>query len=852
MRTKKSLRLSVPALVVLAFSIQACSLKDHTSHLIQIQIPGGNSSRLSRQASPTLLSTSGGSSIQNSVPVPLALSDFSCYAINVVGAGIATDPRLACPQINGSTNNGLGVIAGFVPAGAGTVTLSVPNGAARQVQLIGVKSVVGCPDLNTLLNNQGSNSFNGISSPYLLGTATTDIFADASVDITAAFNPLSPILMFQGCGGDGPSYPPTLGFTGYVSTSLFSSAPVPSEGLLNEPTPAATPSTNGSELSGSTALSAAQLTSIPISDNGTTPALTAGFSYSTSGGTFLQRAVTQLQWDTTSFDLIKYPYARVRMLMRGGQDDTCLDNMFYGATAAVYDVVDGEWIALNQQNYGSPTGGVQSRWFWVGTPIPVPVSKLLQTKADGKKYVVVNVDANYYSKNTTCKSTVYVAEAALQLLPTISGGHGSSGSIWIGSTSLMGTGPGGNNFVMYNSETGHFFANGGTPPYTFTATSGTVDSTGKYTAPAAGSTDALTVTDSTGAAQTATITLMASNVVAGLSLNNTGLPSGLPSNPITAGTCIGLQLSTVGFGETAPNVTGATNFSLNAQPGTSPTLYSSGCSTTVSATIAASTASYSFYIKPTVAGSVNLFASASGLPAMTGGLTLNVAAAAYNQIDLVGSGRINAGYCAPYSLQISDAYDNPTTVGTSQTVSSLPSGFYTDSNCSTAVGASVTIPASQQKVAVYFSGASSPSFAGTTTSGTVTTLQGVALTGPTVVSAGTPVKLKLSVNASTPTPDANGCIELDLASVDSWGNAQSVGGALVTVNLNGQTPNGNNTYTSAANCQSNTGPSTSAVIPASSSSTSFWIKTYPQTTFFQANAVAAPIVLSASPNLQVN
>jgi hypothetical protein len=121
-----------------------------------------------------------------------------CYALNVKGPGIMPDPRLPCAD----PSKGMGAFAGFVSASESEMQLMVPAGPDRVVQLIGIESTVGCPDLNTILDLGVQNGINGMGEPYEIGTVTTDIFDDTAVTIVANFESSTKAF---GCGGGGSS-----------------------------------------------------------------------------------------------------------------------------------------------------------------------------------------------------------------------------------------------------------------------------------------------------------------------------------------------------------------------------------------------------------------------------------------------------------------------------------------------------------------------------------------------------------------------------------------------------------------------------------------------------------------------
>ena len=817
------------ALSLLAAS---CSMKDPSSHTIQIALPQSsapaNSSRMARPGDfSDLLPGIRPSSIKSSTvvqdPVPISLSDFTCYAVNIVASDIPANQNLAC-----GTTDPLqmvsSVLVGFVPVSAGTITVSVPNGAARTVELVGVKTVgaVGCPDLNSLINSH--SNFSGISQPYLLAQATTDIFSDTTVDMTAAFDPNKPQIMFQGCGGEGPSYAPTSGYTGTVGAGTAAGIPVPAVvGDLNPST-----SAGASDLTGATQMTTTQLSTISISDNGTAPSLTAGFNTtSSSTGT---RAVIQFQWDATNFDLVNFPNARVQLQMRGGQADACIFGQNFGVADAVYDQADGEWIALNQgTNYnGTP------QWNWGGGVIPVPVSKLLVNKG-GTNYVVVNVESNYPASTTpACPSAVYLAQASLQLLPSINGGNYNS-ELWLGSTAL--TGQNGNSYVAQYGQPAYFFVGGGSQPYTFSVVTGgaggTIDQTGKYTAPATGTSDTVKVTDAAGTSLTSTVSLAASGIAIGVSVAPLALP------PYTAGTtCTGFIVNTVGFGGTSP--IGSATLTLGG--GINGPFYSNGtCGTTITPTLTSGT-STTFYVNNlTVAGMQNM--SVGGITPMGNAeASFSVNPGSYSFVSLLGPSEITGGFCGTYSLATTDSYYNATSYGSSVTVSSLPAGFYSDSGCTTST-TSATIPANGVSVPIYFKSATTGAVSFSATG--IPSPSGFSPnTGINVIASGTPVQTQLVVDSSNTAPDSHSCILVDINATDSFGTLQTIAGSeTITLNLPGMA------YTSQSNCDNTISGQTSVTI-TSATGTTFWASNINSpTTWLQANSAVSPDSLMKSNKL---
>jgi hypothetical protein len=185
----KSMKNLMVAIFVL--SVSACSLRDRQkAPTISVNLPQEWVSAVSSR-SFTTMATSGSNS---SFETPTSIDSLNCFAINVKGPGILPDPRFNCDF----PDKGPSQVAGFVPVTSASMELMVPVGAARTIQLIGVQSTIGCPDLNTLLANQGQDAFKDtIGEPYLLGEATIDVFDDVGVSILAQLDTSKKA--FEGC-----------------------------------------------------------------------------------------------------------------------------------------------------------------------------------------------------------------------------------------------------------------------------------------------------------------------------------------------------------------------------------------------------------------------------------------------------------------------------------------------------------------------------------------------------------------------------------------------------------------------------------------------------------------------------
>lgn len=185
--------------VVLAFLTAmlggtSCSLnpvnKSGTTVTITLPAKGGNPNGQVRAGGVG----EGFASVANMSSPPSSLSEFQCFGVNITGPGIpefATGgqhrPR-ACP---GSSTPYFGIIGGLVPVSSGgTLTITVPPGADRLIQVFGVKSLVGCPAVMDIVNS-GSGDDN-IGHPYEIGTFRGAISGPTNVDVSVAYNSSNP------------------------------------------------------------------------------------------------------------------------------------------------------------------------------------------------------------------------------------------------------------------------------------------------------------------------------------------------------------------------------------------------------------------------------------------------------------------------------------------------------------------------------------------------------------------------------------------------------------------------------------------------------------------------------------
>lgn len=191
-----SLIKSMAALALLP-GIAACSLKSGSTSSVYITMPTAG---LQAEASARSLVSSLGldaaasSTDVNGETIPTSLADFSCFAVLVTGDGIDPDPRWAaegCRAKAAGQERLVGILAGLAPTSGGGLSVSIPTGSRRLIQLLGLKSTVGCPSLDEVLARPGGtdDGFDGIERPYELAQAQIDVFADQTLAMKAQFTP---------------------------------------------------------------------------------------------------------------------------------------------------------------------------------------------------------------------------------------------------------------------------------------------------------------------------------------------------------------------------------------------------------------------------------------------------------------------------------------------------------------------------------------------------------------------------------------------------------------------------------------------------------------------------------------
>ncbi len=111
----------------------------------------------------------------------VTLADVNCYAINITGDGLVeSTPGANC--VAGSGSAPLGLTSGWISASQGSISLDVPMGANRRIELLG-RVATSCSG-----SVEGSLA-SGAVSIHSLASTVTDIAADTTVTLQAALDP---------------------------------------------------------------------------------------------------------------------------------------------------------------------------------------------------------------------------------------------------------------------------------------------------------------------------------------------------------------------------------------------------------------------------------------------------------------------------------------------------------------------------------------------------------------------------------------------------------------------------------------------------------------------------------------
>ncbi len=143
-------------------------------------------------------------SMNRTASLPASLGEFKCFGINISGPGIASNAQMNSCSENSSAP--VGMIVGLASVGNNSLTVDVPVGPSRLIQLFAMTSTVGCPSFATFENGPDSlrSSF-GI--PYELARTTVDLTKNVEVEMRASYNSARPLRAFCPRQSEAPDSP---------------------------------------------------------------------------------------------------------------------------------------------------------------------------------------------------------------------------------------------------------------------------------------------------------------------------------------------------------------------------------------------------------------------------------------------------------------------------------------------------------------------------------------------------------------------------------------------------------------------------------------------------------------------
>jgi hypothetical protein len=168
--------------------------------------------------------------VASTTPAPAVVAAFDCLGVNVMGPGIPDT------GLNPEPNPGLlfdrllrresycsyrGMLAGPLVAGASQpqeVSLTIPPGASRLIQVVGIQEIGGSNSCISEFNQAVAPVIDPSGRPlegeaYELGRAVVDLFSDRAITLSTEWNDLSNAQRLEremSCGGSTPSPSPTV------------------------------------------------------------------------------------------------------------------------------------------------------------------------------------------------------------------------------------------------------------------------------------------------------------------------------------------------------------------------------------------------------------------------------------------------------------------------------------------------------------------------------------------------------------------------------------------------------------------------------------------------------------------
>ena len=111
----------------------------------------------------------------------VTLADVNCYALNITGDGLVeSTPGANC--VAGSGRAHVGLTSGWISASQGAISLDVPMGANRRIELLGRVSSACSGSVEGILAS-------GSVTIHSLASTVTDIATDTTVTLQATLDP---------------------------------------------------------------------------------------------------------------------------------------------------------------------------------------------------------------------------------------------------------------------------------------------------------------------------------------------------------------------------------------------------------------------------------------------------------------------------------------------------------------------------------------------------------------------------------------------------------------------------------------------------------------------------------------
>ncbi|MBI3555793.1 MAG: IPT/TIG domain-containing protein [Deltaproteobacteria bacterium] len=200
-RAIKSLAsLVIGCILGLAVGLSACSLeapKSNNGIKIVIDDPHKNAAL----AAPMLNSFESLMFSPHILAVgPSSTADFTCFAVNVTGAGISPNSAQlqGCTSSTNMHGTGVGSVSNTTARGT-PVSLAVPSGPSRTIDVYGVFP----PDQQNCGGAAQGSSGGGGGGGYFLGRTVSDLAADTTVTVGIAYGGAAPDVVCTGGNGSG-------------------------------------------------------------------------------------------------------------------------------------------------------------------------------------------------------------------------------------------------------------------------------------------------------------------------------------------------------------------------------------------------------------------------------------------------------------------------------------------------------------------------------------------------------------------------------------------------------------------------------------------------------------------------